>query len=145
MKPLDRDRIMREALVEYLNSKGYDAKEAPTKRYFDVVAYKDEREYRFELKYRNVDSKKFGDHIFELIKLQCFERDRKDFEDAYLVSYFTDGILRISNVFNDEHTIIKRRSPKETEFSNHNFVDKLFVSYTNFKDYKAPESFKTMK
>lgn len=114
-----------------LNQNGYNA--VPTQSinqyaFFDILSTdSNNKRILFECKNRRFQHDRFGDSVMEKYKLDKFLQKRNHFDEAYLVSMFTN-VITISNVFSD-YTTTYEWCPQTTDFQNNQMVKKELVHY----------------
>ena len=134
------DQKSKDYFTSLLQAKGWTA----IKETLDPYCYYDMeatsptgKVWRFELKQRNIPSTAYGDAIMEQYKLNSFTRDAASFDQAALVTFFTDK-WAISYIFQPmyQDTLYAAAT---TSFTNHTLKQKQMVHYKLDKTYSCGE------
>ena len=86
------DQKSKDFFVGILRAKGWtEIKDTTTYCYYDIAATSPTGKlWRFELKQRNMPSTRFNDTIMEMSKLNAFLKEKDQYDNAALVTFFTD-------------------------------------------------------
>lgn len=128
------DHTSKDRFTAFLQAQGFtNISETDQYCYYDLVAYRNQKQYRFELKQRNVPSTLYKDTIMEQYKLNCFIKDMNQYSKAYLVTFFTD-CWAISDIFTPKGQTAKV-AQHTTSFADNSLVQKTFIHYNLDKVY----------
>lgn len=124
-KAKDEEPMTKAALIHYLLNNGYTDVFATEDKYDykDVVAYKDDEEYVFEIKNRDIPTTQYGDAIIDLSKYNKLKRHK----NAYLVVFYTDDKVAIIDLHQQHCNIFVKRCQNNNEDKIP--VDKLVAQF----------------
>ena len=103
MKNIDQES--KDLFTGILTQRGYtNITETEPYCYYDIAATSPTGKlWRFELKQRNMPSTRFNDTIMEMSKLNAFLKEKDQYDNAALVTFFTDR-WTLSNILSPAYS-----------------------------------------